>query len=329
MNKVFKTALITAGILASFASNAAEMRIGLVVKALGIGFFEAAHEGAKQAAKELGDVEVIYTGPVTPTAEGQIEVINSLIAQKVDAIAISANDTDALVPILKRAQQRGIKVVSFDSGVAPEGRQVHLNPSSNELIGQMCDQLADIAVKASGSDGGDIAILSATPTATNQNIWIGEMKKNLAEYPKLKLVATVYGDDLADKSYRETKGLINSYPNLKAIVAPTSVGIVAAAQAVSDMGKTGKIHVTGLGLPSELAGHVDSGAVKNFAIWNPIDLGYAATTIAHNLVKGTATATEVDMGRLGKAKLDKNGNAAMAAPFVYDASNVHKFAKIF
>lgn len=329
MNKVFKTALITAGILASFASNAAEMRIGLVVKALGIGFFEAAHEGAKQAAKELGDVEVIYTGPVTPTAEGQIEVINSLIAQKVDAIAISANDTDALVPILKRAQQRGIKVVSFDSGVAPEGRQVHLNPSSNELIGQMCDQLADIAVKASGSDGGDIAILSATPTATNQNIWIGEMKKNLAEYPKLKLVATVYGDDLADKSYRETKGLINSYPNLKAIVAPTSVGIVAAAQAVSDMGKTGKIHVTGLGLPSELAGHVDSGAVKNFAIWNPIDLGYAATTIAYNLVKGTATATEVDMGRLGKAKLDKNGNAAMAAPFVYDASNVHKFAKIF
>lgn len=329
MNKVFKTALITAGILASFASNAAEMRIGLVVKALGIGFFEAAHEGAKQAAKELGDVEVIYTGPVTPTAEGQIEVINSLIAQKVDAIAISANDTDALVPILKRAQQRGIKVVSFDSGVAPEGRQVHLNPSSNELIGQMCDQLADIAVKASGSDGGDIAILSATPTATNQNIWIGEMKKNLAEYPKLKLVATVYGDDLADKSYRETKGLINSYPNLKAIVAPTSVGIVAAAQAVSDMGKTGKIHVTGLGLPSELAGHVDSGAVKNFAIWNPIDLGYATTTIAHNLVKGTATATEVDMGRLGKAQLDKNGNAAMAAPFVYDASNVHKFAKIF
>ena len=329
MNKVFKTALITAGILASFASNAAEMRIGLVVKALGIGFFEAAHEGAKQAAKELGDVEVIYTGPVTPTAEGQIEVINSLIAQKVDAIAISANDTDALVPILKRAQQRGIKVVSFDSGVAPEGRQVHLNPSSNELIGQMCDQLADIAVKASGSEGGDIAILSATPTATNQNIWIGEMKKNLAEYPKLKLVATVYGDDLADKSYRETKGLISSYPNLKAIVAPTSVGIVAAAQAVSDMGKTGKIHVTGLGLPSELAGHVDSGAVKNFAIWNPIDLGYAATTIAHSLVKGTATATEVDMGRLGKAQLDKNGNAAMAAPFVYDASNVHKFAKIF
>ncbi len=329
MKKMFKTALIATSILASFASHAENMRIGLVVKALGIGFFEAANTGAKEAAKELGDVDIIYTGPVTPTAEGQIEVINSLIAQKVDAIAISANDTDALVPILKRAQQRGIKVVSFDSGVAKEGRQVHLNPSSNELIGKMCDELADVAVKATGSDGGDIAILSATPTATNQNIWIGEMKKDLPQFPKLKLVATVYGDDLADKSYRETKGLINSYPNLKAIVAPTSVGIVAAAQAVSDMGKTGKIYVTGLGLPSELAGHVESGSVKSFAIWNPIDLGYAATMIAHDLVKGTATDKEADMGRLGKAEVDKDGNAAMAAPFIYDASNVQKFAKIF
>ena len=124
------------------------------------------------------------------------------------------------------------------------------------------------------------------------------MKKDLPQFPKLKLVATVYGDDLADKSYRETKGLINSYPNLKAIVAPTSVGIVAAAQAVSDMGKTGKIYVTGLGLPSELAGHVESGAVKSFAIWNPIDLGYAATMIAHDLVKGTATDKEASMGRI-------------------------------
>ncbi len=329
MKTLLKTALLASSIVASFAASADELRIGLVVKAQGIGFFEAANAGAQQAAKEIGDVSVIYTGPVTPTAEGQIEVINSLISQKVDAIVVSANDTDALVPILKRAQQRGIKVVSFDSGVAPEGRQIHLNPSSNELIGLMNVELADVAVKATGNEKGDIAILSASPTATNQNIWIGEMEKDLAKYPNLHLVATVYGDDLADKSYRETKGLIDSYPNLKAIVAPTSVGIVAAAQAVSDMGKVGQVYVTGLGLPSELAGHVDSGAVKSFAIWNPIDLGYAATTIAVNLIKGDYTDTEVDMGRMGKAVLDKDGNAAMAKPFVYDASNVHKFAGIF
>ncbi|ANG63576.1 rhamnose ABC transporter substrate-binding protein [Marinobacterium aestuarii] len=327
--KLVASALVAAAMASSGLVQADSVRIGLVVKALGIGFFEAANEGAQEAAKELGDVEVIYTGPTSTTAEGQIEVINSLIAQKVDAIAVSANDTDALVPILKKAQQRGIKVVSWDSGVAPDGRQVHLNPSSNALIGEMNVKLAAEAVLASGAEQGDIAILSATPTSTNQNIWIDEMKKVLPQYPNLNLVTTVYGDDLADKSYRETVGLLKSYPNLKAIVSPTSVGIVAAAQAVHDQGRAGEVFVTGLGLPSELAGHVDSGVVKSFAIWNPIDLGYAATMISYNLVKGSATDSSVGMGRIGTASLDADGSAAMAEPFIYNASNVHAFADIF
>jgi rhamnose transport system substrate-binding protein len=323
------TFLITAALATVGMAQADDTRIGLVVKALGIGFFEAAAEGAQEAAKELGDVEVIYTGPTTTTAEGQIEVINSLIAQQVDAIAISANDTDALVPILKKAQSRGIKVMSWDSGVATAGRQVHLNPSSNALIGEMNIKLAQEAVKATGSNGGEIAILSATPTATNQNIWIDEMKKVLPKYAGLELVDTVYGDDLADKSYREAVALMKNHPNLRAIVAPTTVGILAAAQAVSDQGKIGQIYVTGLGLPSELAGHVDSGAIKSFAIWNPIDLGYAATMMSYNLVKGNASSSEVGMGRMGTAKLDSEGSSAMAEPFVYNASNVHDFADIF
>ena len=329
LKKILASAIVAPGLATAGVAQADDSRIGLVVKALGIGFFEAAAEGAEEAAKELGGVEVIYTGPTTTTAEGQIEVINSLIAQRVDAIAVSANDTDALVPTLKKAQQRGIKVISWDSGVAVEGRSVHLNPSSNALIGEMNIKLADEAVKATGSSNGQIAILSATPTSTNQNIWIEEMKKVLPNYSNLELVTTVYGDDLADKSYRETQGLLKSYPNLKAIVAPTSVGIVAAAQAVQDAGKIGQVFVTGLGLPSELAGHVDSGAVKSFAIWNPIDLGYAATMISYNLVKGNATATEVSMGRMGSAMLDSDGSAAMAEPFIYNASNVKEFAEIF
>lgn len=329
LKKLLVSTVVAAALSATSLVQADNVRIGLVVKALGIGFFEAANEGAQEAAKELGDVEVIYTGPTTTTAEGQIEVITSLIAQKVDAIAVSANDTDALVPILKKAQQRGVKVISWDSGVAEEGRQIHLNPSSNALIGEMNIKLAAEALMAANAEKGDIAILSATPTSTNQNIWIEEMKKVLPQYPQLNLVTTVYGDDLADKSYRETIGLLKSHPGLKVIVAPTSVGIVAAAQAVQDEGKTGEIFVTGLGLPSELAGHVDSGVVKSFAIWNPIDLGYAATTIAYNLVKGLATDTEVGMGRIGVAKLEADGSTAMAEPFIYNASNVHDFVDIF
>jgi len=255
-------------------------------------------------------------------------VINALIAQKVDAIAISANDRDALVPALKRAMDRGITVISWDSGVAPEGRLMHLNPSSNPLIGNMIIKLAADHLP----DGGDVAVLSASATATNQNTWIEEMTKVKGNYPGITVVATVYGDDLADKSYREAQGLMQSYPNLRAIIAPTSVGIVAAAQAVEDAGKVGQVNVTGLGLPSEMAGHVKAGSSQSFAIWNPIDLGYSATMIAYNLATGAAKAeagAAIPMGRMGSVTLDEAREGAMADPFVYDASNVDDFASIF
>jgi rhamnose transport system substrate-binding protein len=327
LNKLASTVAVAATFAAG-AAHAQDVRIALVVKALGIGFFEAAHKGAEEAAKELGDVEIIYTGPTDTTAEGQIEVINSLIAQQVDAIAVSANDTDALVPALKKAMDRGITVISWDSGVAPEGRELHLNPSSNPLIGNMIIKLAADHLP----DGGDVALLSATTTSTNQNTWIEEMKKVMPNYPGINLVATVYGDDLADKSYREAQGLMQTYPDLDAIIAPTSVGIVAAAQAVADAGKIGQVNVTGLGLPSEMAGAIESGASKSFAIWNPIDLGYSAAMLAYNLATDKAEAgpgAEIPMGRMGTLTLDDNSEGAMADPFVYDSSNIDEFKSIF
>jgi rhamnose transport system substrate-binding protein len=327
---IWKKALATVAVVALTTSGAYaqdKTRIALVVKALGIGFFEAANKGAEEAAKELGDVEIIYTGPTSTTAEGQIEVINSLIAQGVDAIAISANDPDAVAPTLKKAMERGITVISWDSGVAKDGRQMHLNPSSSALIGNTIIKLAADHMP----DGGDVAILSATSTSTNQNIWIEEAKKVLPNYPGVNLVATVYGDDLADKSYREAQGLMSTYPNLKAIIAPTTVGILAASQAITDAGKIGQINVTGLGLPSEMAGAVESGATESFAIWNPIDLGYAATMLAYNIHKGAKAepGAEIPMGRMGNAKLDENDEAAMSDPFTYDKSNIEQFKSIF
>ena len=307
-----------------------KMRIAMVVKALGIGFFDACRDGGLEAAKELGNVELIYTGPTKTTAEEQIAVIDSLIAQKVDAIAISANDTNALVPVCKKAMSRGIKVISFDSGIAPEGRILQLNPSNPELIGNKCVQMMAKTLHGEG----DVAILSATAQATNQNTWIEFMKKEWTkpDYAKMKLVATVYGDDVADKSYRETQGLIKAYPDLKGIIAPTSVGIVAAAKAVVDANLVGKVYVTGLGLPSEMKGAVLAGATDTFAIWNPIDLGYSATMIAALIASGKATGapgTTIHAGRMGDIKIADDGEAAMADPFTFDKSNIEKFAKIF
>ena len=304
------------------------LRIGLVAKSLGSGFFDAVHKGGQEAANELGNTQLIFTGPTTPTAEGQIEVLNALIAQRVDAIAVSANDPDALVPTLARAMKRGIKVVSYDSAVSAEGRLVHLAPSSDELVGQACMQLAaDVAPQGKGK----IAIVSATPSSTNQNAWIAAMKAAAPRFPGLEIVATVYGDDVSDKSFRETTALLKRFPDLAVIVAPTSVGIVAAAKAVEDRGLSGTVSVTGLGLPSELAGHVKKGTVKRFAIWNPIDLGYAAVQLAVRAARGEAVGPSklVAAGRMGQITFAADGVGPMARPFVYDASNIEEFAKIF
>jgi rhamnose transport system substrate-binding protein len=322
--------LVVACALAGSAAAEGKRRVALVVKNLGNGFFDAAHQGGTEAANELGDIELIYTGPTKPTAEGQVEIINSLIAQKVDAIVISANDPDALIPVCKKAQQRGITVLSFDSGVAKAGRAFQINPSNPELIGLKQLQMAKKTIGGKG----EIAILSATAQATNQNKWIEVMKDDLKkpEFADLKLVDVVYGDDQSDKSYREAVGLFRKHPNLKAIIAPTTVGITAAAKAVTDQNLVGKVFVTGLGLPSEMAGHVRSGAVDTFAIWNPIDLGYTAVYAAHSLLVKKATGkpgTEVPIGRMGVLKIDANGDAAMSEPFVFDKTNVDKFAKFF
>ena len=331
--KILKT--LTSAVMASaialmaIPASAADTRIALVVKSLGNGFFDAAAKGAEEAAAEIGGIEIIYTGPTSATAEGQIEIINALIAQQVDAIAISANDPDALVPVLKKAMDRGIAVISWDSGVAAEGRQMHLNPSVTALIGETIFKLAADYLP----DGGQVAILSASSTAANQNSWIDAGKEALPTmFPNIELVATVYGDDDSVKSTDEAKGLIASYPNLKAIIAPTTVGVVAAAQVVTDMGLIGKINVTGLALPSEFKQFIDSGASQAVALWNPIDLGYSAVYIANALATGAATAkpgSTISIGHVGEITLDDATSAAMAAPFTFDASNIEEFSKIY
>jgi rhamnose transport system substrate-binding protein len=305
--------------------EAERVRVGLVAKSLGNGFFDAVHKGAQEAAKEL-DAEVIFVGPTTPTAEGQIETLNSLIAQRVDAIAVSANDPDALAPTLRKAMDRGIKVVSYDSAVTQSGRLAHLAPSSDQLIGETV--IALVAELCPGGKG-KFAVVSATPTSTNQNSWLEQMRRALATQPGLEMVAVAYGDDVSDKSYREAVALLKQHPDLAVLVSISSVGIVASAKAVEDEGLAGKVKVTGLGLPSELAGYVQKGVVPKFAIWNPIDLGYSTTQVAVQLARGAEVSKPVSMGRMGHVSFGADGVGAMSKPFVYDASNVAEFAKIF
>lgn len=320
-------------LLAVMSCEAAAYTIAMVVKGAGNPFFEACRKGGVEAAGQLGD-KLIFQGPETPTAEGQIALIDALIAQRVDAITISANDADALVPVCQKAMKRGITVVTWDSAVAPAGRDIYLNQCDMEQVGRIEVQLLGEMLNYKG----EIAILSSASTHTNQNTWIKWMKEELKlpKYKDMKLVAVVYGDDLREKSYNEALGLFKSYPNLKGIISPTTVGIAATARALEDKGLAGKIALTGLGLPSEMAEYLRNGTCKAMALWNPIDLGYASTVIAHRLlanqIKGNIGET-VDCGRMGKLKIVDEGNkgkmVVLGPPFVFNAENIDDWYKVY
>lgn len=301
----------------------------LVPKNLGNPYFDTSNKGAQEAAGELG-ITVLYQGSATADAAEQITLLNSLIAQGVCGLAISANDADALVPTGKAAMDAGIPVVTFDSAIAPEGRLFHINQAVLHDIGAIEIQMA----LALAPDGGQIAILSATSTAPNQNAWIEVMKEELKkpEYSKLELVEVVYGDDDDTKSYNEAQALFTKYPDLKVIVAPTTVGIAASARAVTDAGLIGKVFVTGLGTPNQMREYVKNGAAPQFALWNPLDLGYLSIYALHAIVTGEITGAEGDTfkaGRLDEYTIkndpDLGLNVLYGSPFIYNAENIDNF----
>src|SRR5258706_821378 len=306
---------------------AAALTFVLVPKNLGNPYFDTANNGAQEAAKELG-VTVTYQGPATADATQQIDLINSLIAQKVNGLAISADDSDALVPAGKAAIEAGIPVVSWDSAIGKGGRVLHINQAVLHDIGAIEIKMA---LDETGPDGGEIAILSATSTAPNQNAWIEVMKTELQkpEYAKLKLDEVVYGDDEDTKSYNEALALFTKYPDLKVIIAPTTVGIAASARAVTDKNLIGKVFVTGLGTPNQMREYVKNGAAPEFALWNPGDLGYLSVYVLNALATGEIQGTageKFKAGRLGEYTIqddpDLGLNVLLGLPFIWNKDNI-------
>lgn len=302
----------------------------LVPKNLGNPYFDTANNGAQQAAKELG-VTVLYQGPATADATQQITLLDSLIAQKVNGLAISADDADALVPTGKDAMAASIPVISFDSAIGKDGRILHINQAVTADIGAIEIKMAE---DLAGASGGKIAILSATSTAPNQNAWIDVMKTTLqdSKYSNLNLVDTVYGNDDDTKSYNEAIGLITKYPDLKVIIAPTTVGIAAAARAVTDKNLIGKVFVTGLGTPNQMRQYVKNGASPEFALWNPSDLGYLAVYTLYALNTGQIHGVLGDKftaGKLGTFTVQDDPtlglNILLGPPFIYNKDNIDQF----
>ncbi|MDR1613254.1 MAG: rhamnose ABC transporter substrate-binding protein [Planctomycetota bacterium] len=315
------------------ATAGEKKRYAFIFKSTGNPFGEKLMEGFKTAIEESG-AEAILRAPDLPTAEAQIMIIEELIAQNVDGIGLAANDPDALQPVLRKAMRQEIPIVTADSATNPESRLVHINQADPELIGRVQIQAAyDMA-----GGKGDIAILSATSQATNQNTWIEWMKKELElpKYKDMKLVKVAYGDDLRDKSTSETEALLKTFPDLKVIIAPTTVGIAAAGKVLTDKNLKGKVFLTGLGLPSEMADYIKNGVCPWMYLWNPIDLGYLAGYALVGASDGIMTGTigeYINAGKLSAKTVVSAGDGGteimLGAPFKFDPENIDQWKDVY
>jgi rhamnose transport system substrate-binding protein len=297
------------------------LKIAVLPKAVNIPYFDAAFAGAKKACQEIG-ATCDQVGPTEATGAAQVQFINTVVQQQYDALVISAADANSIVPALKQAKSAGITVVTYDADVADDSaRSAMIRPTTTDQIGKA--QLKWIS-DAIGPQGGEIAILSAAATAENQNAWIAVMKSDLSNYQQLKLVDTVYGDDDAAKSAEKAAALLQSHPNLKGIISPTTVGIAAAAQYLSGSQYKGKVALTGLGLPSQMKAYVKDGTVKTFGLWDPAMLGYLGVYAAANV----ASKIDIKGGFQAGGKkytLEDKGLVTVGPPQEFTAQNIDSF----
>jgi rhamnose transport system substrate-binding protein len=309
----------------------------LLPKFLGILPFDQANRGAQEAAKELGSTGTLeFIGP-TPenSAAGQIELLTTATTQKQNVVMLSNNAGDQIAPAAEAAAAAGTKVVTWDSPI-PNGAGESFFVAQVDF-GSIGVVMADMAYDLAGG-AGEVAILSASPDASNQNAWIEAMKGTMAsdaKYKDLKLVDVVYGNDQSEESYNKALGLVDKYPDLKVIMAPTTVGIVAAAKAMQDEGLCEKVKVSGLGLPAEMVSYTLNGCAPQFALWSFVDLGYltyqASYALATGAIKGEV-GEEFTAGRMGSFKIEEDpgrpgAKRVLMGPFaVYTKDNVEAAA---
>ncbi|HEY5812040.1 MAG TPA: substrate-binding domain-containing protein [Terrimicrobiaceae bacterium] len=298
-----------------------QLTIAMMPKSKGNAYFISCRKGAEQAAKDLG-VKLLWDGPTEPDPARQNEIVETWITRGVDVIAVSVENREGLSTALRKAKEKGIKIITWDADAEPDARDFLINQATPEGIGYT---LMDEAAKALG-DKGEFAIITSSLTAANQNEWIKYIKQRMEEkYPDIKLAALRPCDDLKDKAFSEATAILNSNPNVKAIMAVCSPAVPGAAEAVKQSGRK-DVTVVGLGLPNENKRYVKEGITTGVVLWNTEDLGYLTVYAAKALADGTLKpgATSLAAGRLGELEV-KGDNVLLGKPFIFTKENIEKF----
>jgi rhamnose transport system substrate-binding protein len=319
------TVLCTAAPVFAQECATAPVTVGIVPKLDTDPYFQVAKGGAEEAAAEMGGT-VIQAAPNQATAEAQIEFINAMIAQKVGVIAIAGNDANAVAPALKRAVEEGIRVISYDSDVAADARQVFVNQVKGASLAEM--MLVSMHDLIGGE--GQFAILSSTPTATNQNAWIDIMKGMIANdptYAKMELVQVSYGEESEQVNQQQALALAQAFPELKGIIVPAGIGLPAAARALEEAGLIDRVKLTGLAPATLMKKYIDAGQAQDIW-WNVTDLGYLTYYAAQAVAMCTITGAEGEKftaGRLGDYTIGAAGEVVLGPADIVTPENVSQF----
>ena len=300
-----------------------ELVIYDVPKLIGIDYFAATTQGMQDAAKELGNVKVTTDAPTEAKIEKQIEFIDNFITKNPDVIMYASNDPVAISPVLRKALEKGIRVVGYDADAEENAREFFVNQATFEGIGKA---LVDTVAKEAGEDA-KVAIVTSSLTAPNQNRWIDVIKAYMPEkYPNMKLLDIRPSEEDQNLAFTVTQDLMKAYPEMNAVIGLSSVAFPGAADAVSQANKCDSVHVTGLSTPKAMKKFVKSGCVQDVVLWNAVDLGYAATYVARALADGTLKPgdKEVAAGKLGKLPIS-GSEILLGPPFIFTKDNIDQF----
>lgn len=297
-------------------------KICMMPKLVGIPYFNASEKGAKEAAEEIG-VELVYDGPTEAKAALQSQMIEQWIQQQCGAISVAANDPDALAPAMKKAEDAGIKTSAWDADVAPDAREVFVNQATFQAIGY---KLVDVMAEQTGGKG-KFLVVTGSLTAPNQVAWLEEMRERMKEkYPEMSISSVEPGEEDLQLGIDITKNYLRANPDTAGVFGITSVALPGAAEAVEQEGLEGEVAVTGLSTPNDMKPYLESGAVEEFVLWNPVDLGYLAVHVANAQLEGNLPKSgSFEAGRLGKVEMIAEDEVLLGPPLVFTKENIDQY----